>query len=726
MLGLTQSRRHFVLKTVNSRSGCALVLKSWFARSVVDERRTLNELFAKFASGEFDDGDDIGDGYQTTKGLLEVPGTMSSPEHELQLQWPKNIGYGAGLGQAMKEANNSYISAVLQCLFHTPSLAVYFLSREHSKNCEQGDLCTMNCMEELVCNMYKIGCRVVCPSWLIRKMFQVQRNFTLFQERDPFNLLQCVLKELHRDCFHGDKHHEHSVKSTLISQTFGGNLNSQLKCKFCSKVSHLHEYVEHIVLDIKHVTNVTSALKRHFSQRIESDVDCESCDAKYDYHAHSIHDPPNVLTLVLKRFDKSVNGKIDKNVKFSKELDLRRYLTHPCKAKLMYKLYAAIVHTGEDCTSGSYLSYVKGSNRAWYMKKNEDVKEVKITTVLKQKAYMLFYVRCDKSPIKKSHKAIQSCSPNHHQYLCCLDKGHRGFGFTLCTNKDKLEHYVKKVKGRAEKAGLWNGAYIIKINGINVEGKRPEDVAHMISTLETINLLVVTEETYHCHKICKIPLTTLHWKESVLQPAPKAADKKEKQDNSANIMKSAAIHSLDSEESNFTAEHFALSEERDEPSTKKESVLQPVPKATDKKEVNIPQDMYVSSKGYHCTNNEELVWKMDGVNITLIEHLNIPWAFLIIRGDCHQHFGRNAKICHNWSRESKENTNMAPQRFSLSCDRSDQTVKQDNSANIMKSASIHSLDLEESNFTAEHFALSEERDEPSTKKAEFLSTPSHL
>uniref|UniRef100_UPI00358FE72D Na(+)/H(+) exchange regulatory cofactor NHE-RF3-like n=1 Tax=Myxine glutinosa TaxID=7769 RepID=UPI00358FE72D len=120
--------------------------------------------------------------------------------------------------------------------------------------------------------------------------------------------------------------------------------------------------------------------------------------------------------------------------------------------------------------------------------------------------------RCDKSPIKKSHKAIQSCSPNHHQYLCCLDKGHRGFGFTLCTNKDKLEHYVKKVKGRAEKAGLWNGAYIIKINGINVEGKRPEDVAHMISTLETINLLVVTEETYHCHKICKIPLSTLHWK----------------------------------------------------------------------------------------------------------------------------------------------------------------------------------------------------------------------
>ena len=43
------------------------ILKSWYGRSVVDGKRTLNDLFAKFASGEFDQGDDIGDGYQTTK-----------------------------------------------------------------------------------------------------------------------------------------------------------------------------------------------------------------------------------------------------------------------------------------------------------------------------------------------------------------------------------------------------------------------------------------------------------------------------------------------------------------------------------------------------------------------------------------------------------------------------------------------------------------------------------
>ena len=41
-------------------------LKSWYGRSIVDGKQTLNDLFAKFASGDIGD-DDIGDGYQTTK-----------------------------------------------------------------------------------------------------------------------------------------------------------------------------------------------------------------------------------------------------------------------------------------------------------------------------------------------------------------------------------------------------------------------------------------------------------------------------------------------------------------------------------------------------------------------------------------------------------------------------------------------------------------------------------
>uniref|UniRef100_UPI00358EB737 uncharacterized protein n=1 Tax=Myxine glutinosa TaxID=7769 RepID=UPI00358EB737 len=231
----------------------------------------------------------------------------------------------------------------------------------------------------------------------------------------------------------------------------------------------------------------------------------------------------------------------------------------------------------------------------------------------------------------------------------------------------------------------------MKINGINVEGKRPEDVAQMISTLETINLLVVTKETYHCHKICNIPLTTLHWKESVLQPVPKAADKKEKQDNSANIMKSASIHSLDLEESNFTAEYFALSEERDQPSTKKESVLQPVPKAADKKEKQDNSANIMKSASIHSLDLEESNFTAE--YFALSEERDQP--------------------------STKKESVLQPVPKAA-----DKKEKEDDSANIMKSASIHSLDLEKSNFTAEHFALSEERDEPSTKKAEFLSTPS--
>ena len=43
------------------------VLKPWYARSVLDGKKTLSDIFSEFATGEFDDGKPIGDEYQTAK-----------------------------------------------------------------------------------------------------------------------------------------------------------------------------------------------------------------------------------------------------------------------------------------------------------------------------------------------------------------------------------------------------------------------------------------------------------------------------------------------------------------------------------------------------------------------------------------------------------------------------------------------------------------------------------
>ncbi len=43
------------------------VVKSWYAQTVADDRRTLSDIFAEFATGEFDQADPIDDRYQTTQ-----------------------------------------------------------------------------------------------------------------------------------------------------------------------------------------------------------------------------------------------------------------------------------------------------------------------------------------------------------------------------------------------------------------------------------------------------------------------------------------------------------------------------------------------------------------------------------------------------------------------------------------------------------------------------------
>ena len=46
------------------------VLKPWYARSVVDAQQTLSDIFAQFASDEFDDSDPIDEQFHTAKVSL--------------------------------------------------------------------------------------------------------------------------------------------------------------------------------------------------------------------------------------------------------------------------------------------------------------------------------------------------------------------------------------------------------------------------------------------------------------------------------------------------------------------------------------------------------------------------------------------------------------------------------------------------------------------------------
>ncbi|KAJ3105686.1 Ubiquitin carboxyl-terminal hydrolase 36 [Phlyctochytrium planicorne] len=57
----------------------------------------------------------------------------------------------------------------------------------------------------------------------------------------------------------------------------------------------------------------------------------------------------------------------------------------------MYYLSGVLVHAGSSVNSGHYYAFVRGASGLWHCMDDEDVKEVSLATVLRQKAYILFY-----------------------------------------------------------------------------------------------------------------------------------------------------------------------------------------------------------------------------------------------------------------------------------------------------------------------------------------------
>ncbi|GAB0202217.1 hypothetical protein GRJ2_002687300 [Grus japonensis] len=82
----------------------------------------------------------------------------------------------------------------------------------------------------------------------------------------------------------------------------------------------------------------------------------------------TVHRPPKVLTLCLKRFDHFIGEKINKLVKYPEYLDLRPYMSEAAGEPLLYSLYAVVVHSGVSCGSGHYFCYAKRELlRLWKM-----------------------------------------------------------------------------------------------------------------------------------------------------------------------------------------------------------------------------------------------------------------------------------------------------------------------------------------------------------------------
>ncbi|XP_041424626.1 ubiquitin carboxyl-terminal hydrolase 42-like [Xenopus laevis] len=167
-------------------------------------------------------------------------------------------------------------------------------------------------------------------------------------------------------------------------------------CLNCTEASDTYDQFMDIQLDIRMSNSINQALCQYVQpeQLGECSYRCSKCHQMVTaLKTVTVHQPSNVLTLCLNRFDIFSNRKIKKSVAYPECLDLRCYTSEPNGTPILYNLYAVLVHAGTTCNSGHYFCYVKGPNGNWYKMNDNSVTSVDIKIVLKQEAYLLFYIR---------------------------------------------------------------------------------------------------------------------------------------------------------------------------------------------------------------------------------------------------------------------------------------------------------------------------------------------
>ncbi|KAJ3626913.1 hypothetical protein Zmor_004151 [Zophobas morio] len=299
------------------------------------------------------------------------------------MKWKKVYSLSKGLGNY---GNTCYINSALQCLLHTPPLANFLLDNAHSQSCRipEDCYCAFCDLENLALKIFKSSksSAIIYPKMFFSRLKQVAKHFCRTQQEDTHEYLRLLIDSLQESCLHGyEKNLEDKIKETsFIHQVFGGYLRSQIKCLCCGHDSNSFE----TILDLS--LNVQSSVEKSLRLLVEPEIldkdnlyYCEKCARKVPASkSFSIHVPPRVLCLHLKRFDFR-RKKIKSKVIYGEHLDLSPFLSsNTSKEPVLYQLYGVLVHDGLTLHSGHYHCYVRGSNQLWQCIDDELVKLLRV------------------------------------------------------------------------------------------------------------------------------------------------------------------------------------------------------------------------------------------------------------------------------------------------------------------------------------------------------------
>lgn len=347
----------------------------------------------------------------SSKSTLKLPKGLKEPEKVLfdkakfSSTWKHVTSIGPGF---INTGSSCYMNSVLQCLVYTPALAEYCLAQQHSAVCRSNGVFCLFC--ELERNIVNALCsrkskgvgfgsrKAVLPSFA-NKIKLIAKHFRGYRQEDAHEFLRYFIDGLQKVCLQGQSPQlDHASRETsAICGVFGGYLRSKIQCRVCKHSSCTYDHMLDISVDINKCNSLDKALKSFVTPEKlfdDNQYHCSRCKKRQDaYKVITVHQPPLNLTIQLKQFSFLNRGaKINKFVLFPETLNLSPYMSSSERDRApLYELYGVVVHQGLTCHSGHYYSFVKAPNDAWFLMNDDEVKQVNLSTVLKQKAYMLFY-----------------------------------------------------------------------------------------------------------------------------------------------------------------------------------------------------------------------------------------------------------------------------------------------------------------------------------------------
>ncbi|MBA0758959.1 hypothetical protein Gotri_021907 [Gossypium trilobum] len=287
--------------------------------------------------------------------------------------------------------NSCYANAVLQCLTCTKPLSIYLLHGSHSRTCYRKDRCLMCELEQHVMLLRECG-GPLSPSRILSHIRTINCQMGDGSQEDAHEFLRLLVASMQSICLErlgGEQKVDPRLQeTTFIQHTFGGRLWSKVKCLRCSHESERYENIMDLTLEIYGwVESLEDALTQFTTPE---DLDGENmyrCGRCAGYARARkqlrIHEAPNILTIVLKRFQEGKYGKINKCITFPDMLDMVPFMTGTGDIPPLYMLYAVVVHP------------------------------VSMSQVMSEDAYILFYMRSYPRPQRAVSEKIKQVPARH-------------------------------------------------------------------------------------------------------------------------------------------------------------------------------------------------------------------------------------------------------------------------------------------------------------------------